>query len=167
MQTRHECGAPAVEPSRSRVGTRRVGFAAMADRDPDCLFCKIVAGEIPGTIVAEDERTVAFMDINPATRGHALVVPRRHAANLGEIDDEDLAAVATAARRLAMRARDALGADGINLMNSWGSDAWQTVFHLHMHVIPRYAGDPLRLPWKPEPGDEGEIKAAAEALRGS
>ena len=139
----------------------------MADRDPDCLFCKIVAGEIPGTIVAEDERTVAFMDINPATRGHALVVPRRHASDLGEIDDEDLAAVAAAARRLAIRARDALGADGINLMNSWGSDAWQTVFHLHIHVIPRYADDPLRLPWKPAPGDEAEITSAAEALRGS
>jgi len=139
----------------------------MADRDPDCLFCKIIAGEIPGTIVAEDERTVAFMDINPATRGHALVVPRRHATDLGEIDDEDLAAVAQAARRLAIRAREALGADGINLMNSWGSDAWQTVFHLHMHVIPRYAGDPLKLPWKPAPGDEGEIAAAADVLRGS
>jgi len=137
----------------------------MPDRDPDCLFCKIVAGEIPGTIVAEDEHTVAFMDINPATRGHALVVPRRHAADLGEIDPAELAAVAAAAQRLAIRAREALGADGINLMNSWGSDAWQTVFHLHIHVIPRYAGDPLRLPWTPGPGDEGEIAAAADALR--
>jgi histidine triad (HIT) family protein len=73
----------------------------MPDRDPDCLFCKILAGEIPGTVVAEDDRTVAFMDINPATRGHALVVPRRHATDLGEIDPEDLAAVARAAQRLA------------------------------------------------------------------
>jgi histidine triad (HIT) family protein len=142
-----------------------IGFAAMADRDPDCLFCKIVAGEIPGTIVAEDERTVAFMDINPATRGHALVVPRRHAPNLGAIEEDDLTAVAAAARRLAIRARERLGADGITLMNSWGAAAWQTVFHFHMHVIPRYAGDPLRLPWKPAPGDEGEIAAAADALR--
>jgi histidine triad (HIT) family protein len=139
----------------------------MADRDPDCLFCKIVAGELPGTIVGEDERTVSFMDISPATRGHALVVPRRHAADLGEIPDEDLAAVAAAAKRLAARAREALGADGVNLMNSWGSDAWQTVFHFHIHVIPRYAGDPLKLPWRPAPGDEGEIAAAAEALRGA
>jgi histidine triad (HIT) family protein len=144
---------------------RWVGFAAMADRDPDCLFCKIVAGEIPGTIVAEDERTVAFMDINPATRGHALVVPRRHAADLGEIDPDDLDAVVRAAQRLAVRAHGALGADGINLMNSWGPAAWQTVFHLHVHVIPRYADDPLKLPWKPAPGDEGEIAAAADALR--
>jgi len=137
----------------------------MPDRDPDCLFCNILAGDVPGTIVAEDERTVAFMDINPATRGHALVVPRRHAPDLGAIDPEDLAAVARAAQRLATRARDALGADGVNLMNSWGSDAWQTVFHFHLHVIPRYAGDPLKLPWKPAAGDEGEIAAAADALR--
>jgi histidine triad (HIT) family protein len=137
----------------------------MPDRDPDCLFCKIVAGEIPGTIVAEDDRTAAFMDINPATRGHALVVPRRHVADLGEIDTDELAAVAAAAQRLARRARDVLGADGVNLMNSWGPAGWQTVFHFHMHVIPRYDGDPLVLPWKPAPGDESEIAAAAEALR--
>jgi histidine triad (HIT) family protein len=139
----------------------------MSDRDPDCLFCKIVAGEIPGTIVAEDERTVAFMDINPATRGHALVVPRRHVADLGAVDSDELAAVVHAAQRLAVHARDALGADGINLMNSWGPAAWQTVFHLHIHVIPRYADDPLKLPWKPAPGDAQEIAAAADALRGS
>ena len=138
----------------------------MADRDPDCLFCKIVAGEIPGTIVAEDERTVAFMDINPATRGHALVVPRRHVKDLGEVGADDLAAVAGAAQRLATQAREALGADGVNLMNSWGPAAWQTVFHFHLHVIPRYEGDPLTLPWKPAPGDESEIAAAADALRG-
>ena len=137
----------------------------MADRDPDCLFCKIIAGEIPGTILAEDDRTVAFMDINPATRGHALVVPRRHATDLGEISSEDFAAVAGAPRRLAIRARTALDADGINLINSWGPAAWQTVFHLHVHVIPRYADDPLRLPWKPAPGNEMEIAAAADALR--
>ena len=138
----------------------------MPDRDPDCLFCKIVAGEIPGTILAEDDRTVAFMDINPATRGHALVVPRRHATDLGAVDADDLAAVAAAAQRLATRAREALGADGVNLMNSWGPAAWQTVFHFHVHVIPRYEGDPLQLPWKPAPGDESEIAAAADALRG-
>ncbi len=108
--------------------------------DPDCLFCKIVAGEIPGQRVDEDERTVAFMDINPATRGHALVVPRKHATNLLEIDAEDLAAVAVAAQRLAKRGHDRLGADGVNLINSCGSAAWQTVFHFHIHVIPRYAG---------------------------
>jgi histidine triad (HIT) family protein len=132
--------------------------------DPDCLFCKIVAGEIPATIVAEDERTIAFMDINPATRGHVLVIPRAHAADVFAIEPDDLQAVAVAAQRQARRARERLGADGVNLLNSNGPAAWQTVFHFHVHVIPRYAGDPLRLPWVPAPGDIDDIRAAAAQL---
>ena len=120
--------------------------------DPSCIFCKIVAGELPATIVDEDERTVAFMDINPATRGHALVIPRTHAPDLLSVDPEDLNAVALAAQRLAARVMERLAADGVNLVNSCGAVAWQTVFHFHVHVIPRYAGDPLRLPWVPAPG---------------
>ena len=137
----------------------------MPGRDPDCLFCKIVARELPATVVAEDERTVSFMDINPATRGHALVVPREHSVDLLEIPQEDLAAVAAAAKRLAARAKEALGADGVNLLNSCGAAAWQTVFHFHIHVIPRYRDDPLKLPWIPGPGDPDEIAAAGAALR--
>ena len=133
--------------------------------DPDCIFCKIVAGELPGVIIDEDERTIAFMDISPATRGHALVIPRNHAANVLEIEPEELAATIRAAQRLAARITDRLGADGVNLLNSCGSAAWQTVFHFHIHVIPRYQGDPLRLPWIPAPGDPDEIAAAAAALR--
>jgi histidine triad (HIT) family protein len=134
-------------------------------RDPDCLFCKIVAGELPSQRIAEDERTVSFMDINPATRGHALVIPKEHAVNLLEIEPDDLAAVALAAQQLAKRVPERLGADGVNLLNSCGAAAWQTVFHLHVHVIPRYADDPLRLPWTPAPGDADEIADAASALR--
>ena len=133
--------------------------------EPDCLFCKIVAGEIPATIVAQDERTIAFMDINPATRGHALVIPRAHARDVHEIDPEDLKAVVASAQQIAARARSKLAADGVNLMNSNGSAAWQTVFHFHLHVIPRYRDDPLRLPWVPGPGDADEIAAAGAALR--
>jgi histidine triad (HIT) family protein len=134
-------------------------------RDPDCIFCKIIAGELPGQIVDQDESTVAFMDINPATRGHLLVVPREHSLDLLEIGEDDLAATVVAAKRLAARLQERLGADGINLLNSRGSAAWQTVFHFHIHVIPRYEGDPLRLPWKPAPGDMDEIAAVAEQLR--
>jgi histidine triad (HIT) family protein len=134
-------------------------------RDPDCLFCKIVAGELPSQQVDSDERTVAFMDISPATRGHALVVPRNHATDLLTADPTDVAAVAVAAQRLAGRAVQRLGADGVNLLNSCGAVAWQTVFHLHMHVIPRYPDDPLKLPWAPSPGDLDEIAATAELLR--
>jgi histidine triad (HIT) family protein len=132
--------------------------------DPDCLFCKIVAGEIPSTRVDEDDRTVAFMDINPATRGHLLVVPREHSADLLEIADEDLEACVRMARRLAARVKDRLGADGVNLLNSCGRAAWQTVFHFHLHVIPRYGNDPLRLPWVPAPGDRDEVAQAARDL---
>jgi histidine triad (HIT) family protein len=135
-------------------------------RDPDCLFCKIAAGEIPATRVREDERTIAFMDINPATRGHLLVIPREHATDLLVVGADDLAACLMAAKELAGRLKEKLGADGVNLLNSCGREAWQTVFHFHVHVIPRYAGDPLRLPWMPEPGDRDEIAAAAAALTG-
>lgn len=131
----------------------------------DCIFCKIVAGELPATIVDEDERTLAFMDINPATRGHALVIPRAHATDLHAIGAEDLEACAIAAQRLAGRMRGRLGADGVNLINSCGSAAWQTVFHFHVHVVPRYVDDPLELPWVPAPGDADEIAAAAAQLR--
>jgi histidine triad (HIT) family protein len=132
--------------------------------DPDCLFCKIVAGEIPSTRVDEDARTVAFMDINPATRGHLLVVPREHSTDIHEIGDDDLTACVRMSQRLAARVRDRLGADGVNLMNSCGRAAWQSVFHFHVHVIPRYTNDPLKLPWVPGPGDREEIEAAAAAL---
>jgi histidine triad (HIT) family protein len=133
--------------------------------DPECIFCKIVAGELPATIVDEDELTISFMDINPATRGHALVIPRRHSRNLLEIEREDLQATIVSAQRLARRVTERLDADGVNLLNSCGAAGWQTVFHFHVHVIPRYENDPLRLPWTPGPGDKDEIAAAAERLR--
>ena len=134
--------------------------------ESDCLFCGIVAGSIPSQIIDSDERTVAFMDINPATRGHALVVPRAHSADLLEIEAEDLSASTLAAQRLARRMKDVLGADGINLINACGATAWQTVFHFHIHVVPRYEDDPLKLPWVPEPGDTDEIAAVAAQMRG-
>lgn len=132
--------------------------------DPECIFCRIISGEIPGQVVDQDERTVAFMDVNPATRGHALVVPRRHVRDLLEIEADDLEATIVAAQRLARRMPERLGAAGVNLLNSCGRAAWQTVFHFHLHVIPRYDGDPLRLPWTPSAGDPAEIAAAAQAL---
>jgi histidine triad (HIT) family protein len=133
--------------------------------DPNCIFCKIIAGEIPAQIVDQDDRTVAFMDINPGTRGHLLVVPRQHARDLLEVDRDDLAATMATAQRMAGRVVERLDADGVNLLNCCGSAAWQTVFHFHVHVIPRYDDDPLRLPWIPEPGDSDEIEATAQALR--
>jgi len=158
-----------VAPARSIYRSLLSGPITLlaVERDPDCLFCRIVAGELPATIVAQDDRTIAFMDINPATRGHALVIPRAHARDLHEVDEADLMACVAVARGLAGRARDALGATGVNLLNAAGAAAWQTVFHFHLHVIPRYEGDPLRLPWIPGPGDPDTIAAAGAVLRGS
>ncbi|HEY2593098.1 MAG TPA: HIT domain-containing protein [Chloroflexota bacterium] len=130
----------------------------------DCIFCKIVARELPAFVVDEDEQTLTFMDTAPATRGHALSIPKRHVTDLWEIEPDQLAAVAAAAQRQALRARDRLGAPGVNLLNSCGARAWQTVFHFHIHVIPRYEGDPLRLPWTPTPGNLDEIAAVAKEL---
>lgn len=134
--------------------------------ESNCVFCGIVAGDIPGTIVAETERAIAFMDINPGTRGHLLVVPRTHTEDLTTISPEDLTAVVLLGQQLAIRVKERLGADGVNLVQSNGAAAWQTVFHFHLHVIPRYEGDPLVLPWRPEPGNPDEISEAAKLLGG-
>ena len=135
----------------------------MAD---DCIFCSIVRGEMSAEIVDEDEHTIAFMDVNPGTRGHALVIPRAHSRNLYEIGDDDLRHVAVAAGRLARRMRDRLACDGVNLINSCEPAAWQTVFHLHVHVIPRFDDDPLRLPGSPMEIEQAELEAVALELRG-
>jgi histidine triad (HIT) family protein len=132
--------------------------------DPDCIFCKIAAGEIPATVVAEGEHAIAFMDLSPATRGHVLVIPREHAEDLLTVPVEDLEACAALAQKIAGRQLEVLGADGVNLLNSCRPAAWQTVFHFHIHVIPRYEGDPLRLPWVPEAGDTDEIAATGREL---
>lgn len=131
----------------------------------DCLFCRIVAGDVPAQRVYEDERTVAFMDINPTSRGHVLVVPRAHAADLLDIDDGDLAACASTARQIAGWQHSRLKADGVNLLQSTGRAASQMVFHFHLHVIPRYEGDGMVNPLARGPGDRDEIAAVAAVLR--
>lgn len=134
----------------------------MAD---DCIFCKIVAGELPATKIYEDDATLAFMDIAPWTRGHALVIPKAHSNDLGEIAEADLAAVAVTSQRIAERQKERLGAEGVNLLNCYGAAAWQTVFHTHVHVIPRYADDGMQVPARPGAGgSEDDIKAAGEEL---
>ena len=132
----------------------------------DCIFCAIVAGEAPAEILDSDEHTVSFMDINPATVGHALVIPKRHSADLIEIPTEDLERTSVAARRLAERMRETLAPDGFNVINACGPVAWQSVFHFHLHVVPRYADDPLELPWVPSPADPEELAATARQIRG-
>jgi histidine triad (HIT) family protein len=131
----------------------------------DCIFCAIAAGEGSAEIVDSDERTVAFMDINPATRGHALVIPRAHSEGLFDVSEEDLQASLVAARRLAERMRETIQPDGVNILNCDGRAAWQSVFHFHLHVIPRYEADPLQLPWRPGPVNLSELASVAAELR--
>jgi histidine triad (HIT) family protein len=132
----------------------------------DCLFCSILAGDVPAQMVDEDEHTVAFMDINPWTRGHALVIPRNHSRNLYEVPEDDMAQTLSAAKRLAIRMRDRLGCDGVNLLNSCEQAAWQTIFHFHVHVIPRYDDDPLSLPTRPQQAEQEDLARIAGELRG-
>ena len=135
--------------------------------DGDCIFCQIVSGDFPATFVHQDERTVAFMDINPSVRGHVLVVPRAHSTDLHDIDPEDLAACMRTAKQLAAKIMENLEADGINILQNTGRAAGQAVFHFHIHVIPRRADDGIRSPLSPRPGDPKEIEEAAAAIRGN
>ena len=130
----------------------------------DCLFCRIIAGELPSVRVHEDDLTVAIMDIFPATAGHVLVIPRAHATDIHDVSEFDLAACAAVARKLAGLAVANLGANGVTIMQANGAAAWQTVFHYHVHVIPRYDGDPLVLPWTPGPqADPAELRTISES----
>jgi histidine triad (HIT) family protein len=114
---------------------------ADADASEDCIFCSIVAGNAPCSPVYDDDRVLAFMDINPATSGHLLVVPKRHATHLADLDRTDGVALFATAQRLAGAARDALAAEGVNLFLADGEVAGQEVFHVHLHVLPRHQGD--------------------------
>jgi len=131
----------------------------------DCAFCRIAAGEAPAELIFENEATVAFMDVNPATDGHCLVIPRTHADDVWSLPDADGEAVWRTVRRVASAVREALRPDGLNLFQSNGRAAFQTVFHFHVHVIPRYGDDPIRLPWIPTPGDRNRIAEFARKLR--
>ena len=131
----------------------------------DCIFCRIVAGEIPSFKLLEDDQVLSFMDINPANEGHCLVVPKAHAPNLFEADDESIAAVATAARRVADAVRRTVNPPGISLTQANGPAAGQSVFHLHFHVIPRHADDELLFNWELRPGDMDAIGKLAERIR--
>ena len=132
----------------------------------DCIFCAIVAGDAPAQLIDSDEHTIAFMDIAPATKGHALVIPRNHSADLTEIPADDLQHTIVAAQRLTEKLKAALDPAGFNILNACGSAAWQTVFHFHLHVIPRYEGDPLQLPTRPRQAESQELAEVAAALRG-
>ncbi len=135
--------------------------------DADCLFCKIIAGEIPCFKLFENNETLAFMDINPANEGHALVIPKEHSRDVHAVSDAAITATVTTAKKIAAAIDKTLNPDGLNLLQCNGPAAAQSVFHFHMHVLPRSEGDELKLNWGLKPGDMDAIGALAECIRGN
>ncbi len=129
----------------------------------NCVFCAIAAGEIPSFKVYEDEFALAFLDINPFSRGHMLVIPKVHFEGLLDIDGETLSALAGRVREVAARLVPALGCDGFNILQNNGEAAGQTVKHIHFHIVPRYGSEPVT--FESRQGDMAELAALAERLR--
>lgn len=117
-------------------------------KNENCIFCKIAAGEIPSATLYEDEDFRVILDLNPASKGHALIIPKEHYANLYELDDEIAAKVLVLAKKMVTKLTDILGCDGYNIVQNNGELAGQSVLHYHMHLIPRYAGDTVDIKWQ-------------------
>lgn len=130
----------------------------------DCIFCKIANGEIPSKTLHEDELFRVILDLNPATRGHALILPKDHASNLYDLPEETAAAVLVLAKKLAAVMRGKLGCDGLNLVQNNGEAAGQTVSHFHMHMIPRYVNDGQTLGWAPGKATQEELEEVRKTL---
>jgi len=134
--------------------------------DPDCVFCRIIAGQEQASLVYQDERTVAFMDIRPAVPGHLLVIPRAHAAALADLDPDDAARMTRVAQRMAAAVRaSGIRCEGVNLFLADGEAAGQDVFHVHLHVIPRFPGDGMRIGAAWSRPDRAALDAQAERIR--
>lgn len=135
-------------------------------KDCNCIFCKIANGEIPSTTLYEDEDFRVILDLGPATRGHALLLPKEHYQDLFALDDETASKVLVTAKKVAGKIKKAMGADGFNLVQNNGKAAGQTVFHFHMHMIPRYKDDHAGILWTPgetTQEDMAEIKKLVDA----
>ena len=134
---------------------------------PDCIFCKIVAGEIPSERVYEDEQVIAFLDINPIAPGHTLLIPRAHFVDLLATPQEQLAALMTAAPKVAQAAMAATGGEGFNFFQFNGPCSGQEVMHIHFHIIPRRPGDGVGYQWKQGKYGEGEMAQLGAKIRGA
>lgn len=132
--------------------------------DDNCIFCKIASGQIPSHSIYEDEDFKVIMDISPASRGHAIILPKNHAANLFELPEDDASKIMQVAKRCATAMQKTLQFDGINILQNNGEIAGQTIFHLHVHLIPRYENDTVNIKWSHEesPDDPAEL---AEQIR--
>jgi histidine triad (HIT) family protein len=133
--------------------------------DPNCVFCKIVAGQIPCFKLYEDDLTIAFMDINPGNEGHALAIPKEHWEDMYAVPSELMAATMRTSKRIAEAVNAALSPYGLNIVQANGKGAAQSVFHFHVHILPRAKGDELKLNWGLRPGDMGVIKAVSDKIK--
>jgi histidine triad (HIT) family protein len=131
----------------------------------DCVFCKVLNGQVPSMKIDEDDRTLTFMDINPLSSGHCLVVPKRHAATIFEADVRDLEAAMVTAKRVALAIQEALRPDGLSVLQANGAAAFQSVPHFHLHLIPRWANDGKGFEWKMVPGNREVIMKMGERIR--
>lgn len=135
-------------------------------KDDNCIFCKIANGEIPSKTIYEDEDFRAILDLAPATKGHALILPKEHYKNLFELPEETASKVMILAKKLAAKMRDRLECDGFNIMQNNGEVAGQTVFHFHMHLIPRYQGDCQKIEWDKSEPDSEELESIRKQITG-
>lgn len=130
----------------------------------DCIFCKIANGEIPSKTLYEDEAFRVILDLGPATKGHALILPKDHAANLYELSDETASKVMVLAKKMATKMTEKLGCDGFNLVQNNGEAAGQTVMHFHLHLIPRYKNDGQNILWVPTEPTQDELEAVKNQI---
>lgn len=132
--------------------------------DSNCIFCKIAAGEIPSSTVYEDNDFRVIMDINPASKGHAIILPKEHAANIFELSDETAGKLMLVAKKVATAMKEELQCEGINILQNNGEIAGQTVFHVHVHLIPRYKDDTVTIGWKHKESYEDDFAALSSAI---
>lgn len=150
-------------PKINLKNTEKKGDIIM--KDQNCIFCKIANGEIPSAEIYCDDNFRVILDLSPASKGHALILPKEHAADLIELPDETASKAIVLAKKIGMAMKEALGCDGFNLVQNNGAAAGQTVRHFHLHVIPRYEGDGPMVVWEPHESDPNEQAALAEKLR--
>ena len=134
-------------------------------RDDNCIFCKLANGEIPTATIYEDDEFKVILDLGPATKGHALILPKEHYANIYAIDEEVAGRAFKLAKKMVTKLTEVLGCDGYNIVQNNGEAAGQTVMHFHMHVIPRYAGGEDMVAWDPKPAKREELEKQKAKLR--
>lgn len=135
-------------------------------KDTNCIFCKIANGEIPSKTLYEDDKFRVILDLGPATKGHALILPKEHYADLYELPDETAGEVMKLAKKMAAQMTERLGCEGFNLVQNNGELAGQTVFHFHMHLIPRYKEDGQKIGWKPQEATQEELETIRAQITG-